>query len=127
MQNVKEKYLCHTVTHKEKRPEPKKQSLPVAVLWCPVNCHTHMKRTQTSKHTKERSTSRHNQTATHSKRPHQNRLFCQASKKMKNKAAHFFFYKQKQNSTVMRLVVSSDVGVAKELKANFFILSIVSL
>jgi hypothetical protein len=57
MQHVAQKHLCHTASHKEKQPEPKKQRASQPVLWCPVNCHTHIKEiTRKQQTTKEHKT-----------------------------------------------------------------------
>jgi hypothetical protein len=90
------KHRHHTPTHKAKPPESKKQRVTQTVLLCRRNCHTHTKR-KTAENSKrkrwiQRCTTSHNQQATSGKRRNQNRLFWQTSRKMKNKAAAFFFY-----------------------------------
>jgi hypothetical protein len=43
MQGVARKHVCHTTSDKAKPSEPKKQCKTQPVLWCPVNCHIHIK------------------------------------------------------------------------------------
>jgi hypothetical protein len=47
MQHVAQKHPCHTQTHKEEAPEPKKQRKTQPVLWCRKNRHTHIKKEKT--------------------------------------------------------------------------------
>ena len=44
MYSCGEKRLCHTETDAANRCNQKTQSPPVAVVWCAVNRHTHIKR-----------------------------------------------------------------------------------